>query len=329
MKKDSDTISIFYKIENLIKRKNIWAFLVSLILATVFWFLNALNKDLTTTTKIPVNYINAPDGQYLQNIPATEFEIKITGRGFVLLKYKLGLEQDTIALDISHLIRNLVASNGKFYISSDALISEIEPSLDEEIKIDEIKPYYIAMALDFLNKKRVPVTTDIEINYAPSFNISGNMELTPGIVTVNGVNTSIDTIKSIKTKFKKLEKVDSDIETELYLIAPAGITLSENKILVKIPVEKFTEKELKIQIGYINVPENVKLKLFPSEITVSFTVGLSAYNSIEPDSFTLVVDYNSIKGQKSNLEIQVIKKPEFIQNLKIHPETVEYLIESQ
>ena len=98
---------------------------------------------------------------------------------------------------------------------------------------------------------------------------------------------------------------------------------------LNIPVEKFTEKELEIPVQIKNKPENVNIKFFPSEVKITFMVGLSEFEDINAADFSAVVDYNTVLLKKENPEVEIEKKPSNIEILRISPDRVEYLIETE
>ena len=138
----------------------------------------------------------------------------------------------------------------------------------------------------------------------------------------------MEKIPVLKTKVNILNKLNSSISQEIELIHPERTTISPEKVSLKIEVEKYTEKELKIPIEILNNPGNVRIKLFPSELKVLFTVGLSKFENIKTSDFGASVDYNSIIKDVNNLTVTLDKKPEFIQGIRIIPEKVEFLIET-
>ena len=124
-----------------------------------------------------------------------------------------------------------------------------------------------------------------------------------------------------------MNKLNSSIKQEIELIHPEKTTISPEKVSLIIDVEKYTEKELRVPIEILNKPENAHIKLFPSELKVVFTVGLSRFEKIKISDFGASVDYNSIVKDVNNLSVNLYKKPTFIQDLRFVPEKVEFLIE--
>ena len=93
-------------------------------------------------------------------------------------------------------------------------------------------------------------------------------------------------------------------------------------------MEKYTEKEIKIPVVVINKPDNVNIKLFPSEVKVTCLVGLSEFEDLTANDFKAVVDFNNANGDTKNLNVKIEQKSSFIQLVRFTPESVEYLIET-
>ena len=62
--------------------RNLFTFLIFLVLSTGFWFLNALQKDYTTTVEYPVEFTNIPEGFILKESKAKELQLKVKAGGF-------------------------------------------------------------------------------------------------------------------------------------------------------------------------------------------------------------------------------------------------------
>ncbi|NQU54928.1 MAG: YbbR-like domain-containing protein [Bacteroidetes bacterium] len=327
MKQNLSKITGFFKIEKLKNNKQLVVFLVCLLIATVLWFLNALSKDYSTTISYPVKYVSAPKNQFLSNKPPSKLELKVDAHGFTLLRHKLSLSFSPIVLNLTNLTQNMESNSGTYSIRTNSLVRRISDQVSSEITITDILPEYFNVVLDSLKTKIIPVELDIEIEFRPQFNLKEPISTTPENVKITGPATILDTIYSLKTVQKSFTKLDSDIEKEIDLFLPDKTTISPKNVTINIAVEKFTEKEMKIPIEIINKPVNAKIKLFPSEIKVLFTVGLSEFDNIKSSDFRALVDYNLIESGVENMKVTMGKKPNYIQMVRFNPETVEFLIE--
>ncbi|MEN8118111.1 MAG: CdaR family protein [Bacteroidota bacterium] len=327
MIKRINKILAHFKVEKLKNDKRIVVFLVCVLIATALWFLNALSKDYTTSIYYPVKYVNAPKNQFLSNEPPSKLELKVDAHGFTLLRHKLSLSFSPIVLNLNNITRNLKSENGVYSVNTNSLSRGISSQVSNEISVSDIRPEIIKIVLDSLKTQDIPVKTDIEVKFKPQFNLKSPVTISPEKVRITGPATIIDTIRFLKTKQKVFDKLDAKTEKTVEVLHPEGTSIIPEKIMLDINVEKFTEKELSIPIVVKNKPENVNIKLFPSELKLSILVGLSEFENITSSDFSAVIDYNSIKPESKNLEVGIESKPDFVQVIRYTPKSVEYLIE--
>lgn len=327
MNKNLTDISDYFKVVNLRNNRRVLVFLVCLIIATSLWFLNALSKDYSATISYPVKFTNPPANRFLAEKTPSKLDLEIDAQGFTLLRFKL-LSFAPIKLDVEEITKNLELSSGSYRVTSRSLISGITDQLSSEIKITNISPEVLNIVLDSFITKTVPVELDINVDFEPQFNLKNSVSTVPESVKITGPTIVLDKISVVKTKVNILNKLNSSIRQEIDLIHPDKTTISPEKVSLIIDVEKYTEKELKIPIEILNKPNNARIKLFPSELKVLFTVGLSKFESIKASDFGASVDYNSVVKDVNNLSVILYKKPEFIQGIRIVPEKVEFLIET-
>jgi len=66
------------------------------------------------------------------------------------------------------------------------------------------------------------------------------------------------------------------------------------------------------------------LKIFPDEVFVTYFVTLRNYNKVKPEMFRAIVNCTEINDSRM-IKITLSQKPEFVNNIKIKPEKVEYI----
>jgi YbbR domain-containing protein len=180
-----------------------------------------------------------------------------------------------------------------------------------------------------LTTKIVPLKTNIELNFKPQFHLKEKVIITPNKIKITGPATILDTITQLLIESKTFNNLDDSFKTTLKIIHPENTTVNTETVSLKIPIERFTEKELKIKIKVKNKPENIKIKLFPSELKLTILVGLSAFENIEASKFEVFVDYNTIEKDTKNLKVIINPKIENIKIIRYSPENVEYLFETK
>ncbi len=326
MNKNSSKISEFFNVGKIRNNNRIVVFLICLAIATTLWFFNALNKNYSAEISYPVRFINSPAKRFMAEKTPSKLDLEVNGQGFTILRIKM-LPLSPIKIDVDNVTKDLDSNSGTYKITSSNLISQITEQLNSEIKITKIYPEVLSIVLDSLATKTIPIELDVNIDFEPQFNLKSPVSTIPQEVKITGPAILLRKISVIKTKVNIMNKLNSSIKQEIELIHPDKTTISPEKVSLLIDVEKYTEKELRIPIEILHKPGNAHIKLFPSEIKVVFTVGLSRFENIKISDFAASVDYNSIVKDVNNLTISLYKKPEFIQDLRFVPEKVEFLIE--
>ncbi|WP_321343187.1 hypothetical protein [uncultured Draconibacterium sp.] len=328
MNKNIEKIISYLKIEQLRNDKRVVVFLICVLIATALWFLNALEKDYTTTISYPVRYVSPPNHQFLANVPPEKLDLKVDAHGFTLLRHKLNFSYSPIILNLTNITRNLESDNGTYLVPTNTLNRRISSQISNEISLQQVTPDIIRIVLDSLKTKSVPVRADVSIDFKSQFNLKNPVSLKPAVVKITGPASIVDTIRFLTSEKRTFKELDKTITRNIKLIHPTSTTVVPVEALLQIEVEKYTEKQIRIPIQVINKPADVRIKLFPSEITLNCRVGLSEFDNISDADFRAMVDYATISNSESRLRVKITDKPSFVEITRFSPESVEYLIET-
>lgn len=327
MNKQIKKISELLRLERLKNDQRIVLFLICLLIATVLWFLNALSKDYTTTFSYSVKYTDAPSNLFLSNTPPGSLDLKVEAHGFTLLRHKLMFSVSPLVLNLAELKNEGEESGTSVIVRTENIIEQVSVQVSNEIKVVDISPETIRLVFDSLQTKNVKIIADIDLNLEKQYFLSGDVLLEPGSVQITGPSGLLDTLNFLRTKKLKFENLDVEVKRSVSIIHPEKTEIQPIKTNLIIPVERFTEKKIRIPITLKNIPEGTNVKIFPSVADVSFLVGLSDYENISASDFKVVADFDSARN-KETLEVVVEEKPDFIQQLRVSPQNVEFLIET-
>ncbi len=318
----------YFSPENLKNDRRIIIFAVCLLIATMLWFLNALGKDYTTTLTYSVKYVNPPKNLFLANAPPSKLELNVQAHGFTLLRHKLAFSFSPIVLDLTTISQNMNQSSNEILVPSEVLIRRIGTQISKEISVNEVSPPVLSLVFDSLETKVIPVIPRVSTGFKPQFFLKGIIAAKPDSIKISGPAGILDTLTFVYTENRTFSGLEASAERILNVIHPRNTSISPEKVTVHIPVEKFTEKELTLPVKVINNPDDVELKLFPPQVSVLFLVGLSEYENVTASIFTASVDYNQVRAGDATLVVTVETQQPFIQLMKVSPNSVEYLIET-
>ena len=306
-------------------------FLICIVIATLFWFLNALNKEYTVDLIFPVRYTNLPQNKVLANNPPDQFVLKVNSYGFTILRHKLSMAFSPLIFNVNEFTggRMETSPNSKFSIATRQFIKRFSGQVSNELEIVEIQPDTLYFEFDRIVQKKVKVKTAITYTLKRQFYPSGEITTEPDSVLVSGPESIMDTLACIRTKFQTYKDLDKDIQRNVQLEQYDKLILDTKRVVLKIPMEEFTQKQLMVPIHVTGVPDNVSVKLFPDKVKVNFMVGLSHFNEITDKEFELAVTYSDIENKKQMLDVTVRSQPQHVLSVSINPARVEYLIEKK
>lgn len=309
--------------------RNVGVFLFFLLIATIFWFLNELENVYVTTIAYPVKYTEAPPGKIIANKLPEHLDLKIEGTGFKILEYQISKNITPLEIKINQ--ANLEnQKDSHYYMLTHTIQSTILQGLGSEINIVDITPDTLHFHFAEKINKKVPVVSKLDYNLGQQLMLKNNIEITPDSITLSGPNTIIDTINAVPTQTRNIGVINNSFSGEIELKKlHSEIQYSETKVNVNIPVEQFTEGEIRKEISIVNCPDSILLRIFPSYVQIKYLVGLSNYENVIPELFKVTVDYEDIKKQQEKLPVKVESSPEYLKSYSYTPKNVDYIIEKK
>ncbi|MCB0481392.1 MAG: hypothetical protein KDC83_08155 [Flavobacteriales bacterium] len=324
--KEAESRTAFGSIVKWRPGKNLSVFIICLIIALTFWFLNAFTKSYHTTVSFPVKYINLPDNQVLVSELPSVVQFEVTGFGFSLLTRQLRSNTDSLELDYDAATVLRKGDRSVRSISGQSLIELANSELPDDIIINRIIGDTIRMVLEKSEERILFVSLDRSITLADQFFINGKIKIEPASVVVKGPPSFLDELDSIKTLPLSANAQDKSINKELDLVFPQGISSESKKVNVYIPIDRKTQGEIKVPVQIEGEIGDRTLVLFPPEVTVTYITGLRDYEGIQANQFVFEVNTNEIASDKTYLIIKQRQVPSNVSIVAYDPHKVEYIL---
>ncbi len=288
-------------------------------IALTFWLLVKLSQVYRTDKNI-VFEIQIPSEKAFLAVPPKDVVALIEGQGWdltfdffynpnIVLKFDL---RQTNRLDLNR-AQLRTAINNSFS--------------SKDIKIIELNYEELHLALDEKLNKKVPVKLNRDITVAPEYEFKDQPILTPDSIVITGPASVVEGFNEWNTDSLIRSEVKNSVTTELNLAkAPSELILSATKVNVEVPVEQITEKSFFIPIEVLNAADSINI--FPKTIRLTCSVGLSKYEELSASNFQLVVDLTEAtsSGTKNTAPIILQQYPDFVENIKYSPLSVEFFI---
>lgn len=323
---------IFGDLKEKLFNRNVAVFSFFLLLSFIFWFINALNKNIDSTINYPVRYINFPDNLALVNELPDRLSLDVNGPGYSVLKTRLSGNRAPLVIDVSNWGRSVRDNDTEqeFFIYSFNLRESFIRQVRGDFDINAIRPDTLNFVFDKVISKKVPVKPDIKIVPQRQFMVTGNLVSEPDSVSLTGPGTVIDTITSVRTKYYEFDQINEKVTKSLDIETLSKVGISHKNVEVTVPVEQFTEHIMEVGISILNEPDTADVRLFPDAVSIYFNIPLSDYDRIQDIPVEAVVDMEGLDIRKvQSLKVEIINLPSFISAVRYKPRRVEYIIEKK
>lgn len=302
------------------KKFNLRQYLIFIGIALVLWFGVQLSIDQEFIIESQIELTDLPKDISLPftSIPV---EIKYEGSGFLFLSKEAQLK--TIKLSVYQ----LKDSSGSYFFSKDTLLSVLQKSTSnvaDELAIENL-PASIPYKQYF--SKNIPIRTNIEVDFTPSFGMFEPIKLEKDSVKVIGSKESLEKTFYVETEKLFFTDISDSFEGEVTLIGAKeyGHLLGFDKLNFKANVKQFTELKITFPIQFSNLPESVDFVAIPNDVDVFFKVPLVEAASIKDEDFEVQADFSLVQKGLKQLPIKLIKSPKTISDSWMQPTQIDYL----
>lgn len=295
-------------------------FLVFVVVAAVFWFIIALNDNVTDTFRVKLQIQNIPDSVTFITDPPADFHVTLRDKGTNIVRSGF-VKNPVVSINFADYARD-----GVLVIRHSEILSEIKSDLGAAAQItscslDSLKLYYSTEP-----GKRVPVEVLADVSAASGYVISGNPVPSIKSVLIYSYRDEVDTVVRVHTQRLVKRNLSSSSSFKVNLAKLQGIRIIPSTIDVKVNVEPLVHKESFANIEIDNVPPGENLLLFPGKVEVSYYVPMSKFND---ESMPVVahVDYLETKiNHGSKIPVTLKFYPKYVVNPELKTDSVEYTL---
>lgn len=314
--------SVKSKILASFKNKRINIFLLFLGSAFIILIFTKLSKVYTNTMVFEIEKVNVPEEYIILN-DSVNFNITLKTHGFKWLSYYFS--KPKIKVDF---VKDVHKQDDVFvYTKSRAYLNSTQ--FDKKVDLLHLEPEQLTFRYGVNSVKKVPIKVNANFKFAPGFDMSSKVTTEPDSVVVVGPNILVANCTFLETDTLELNDIRTDIKEQVRLKLPEknkDLKFSVENVVLNAKVEKFTEGTLKIPVTFINAPKTLNIKYFPREVTVSYYVSLSHFNSIYRKDFKVVCDYKKSNESQKFLRPELVKSPDVVKNTKIDHQRIEFII---
>lgn len=314
----------------LMNRAKLLTFAIFLLISIAFWFLNVLNNQFTANIYYPVRFSNLPENKTLFQDAPESFTLKVKAHGFHLLGYQMSTVVTPLVIDLSDFeIDQALENSDIFILSTKQLLNTFSEQLSTDITLLEITPEQLILDFSPVDGKKVPVKAKVVYEISNQFLVK-RIRTEPDSVLVTGLPQILDTLQFVSTEDLSIGKIEKSISREGLLRSNPALKMNASEVKVFIEIEEYTEAVIKVPVEVTQVPDSLRLAIYPKEVDVHYRVALSDFGKIKPYQFRIVAPYSSYDHEinpNNKLRLILKKYPNSVYSPTIKPIQIDYILE--
>jgi len=286
-------------------------------IAFVFWVLVKLSQPYTSKCEILLDY-DLPDDKVLRETPPQKIVATIKGTGWDLFKEYQNNSGRKVKIEVYE---------NRNYLNINELTNNINSVIDnKDLEVQQLSPDFIIVNLDKKIFKKVAIRLVDSSTIADQHFLTDSIQLSQDSVLIAGPESVVNQFNYWETSELDFKEIKEDILIPLLLKSPQNgqVEIEPLKVDATISVEKYTEKKIFVPIEIKNAKDSITI--FPKQIQLSVTVGVSAYDSLNAKKFIAEIDLDKAVEGSNNIPIRITKQPESAQKIHFSPKAVEYFI---
>ena len=311
------------------KRRNARAFMVVLVTTFLVWFVASMSEEKEYTATIPVDYIGYDTARYALVSADTAVTLSIRSNGFRAVGRSFSLPDKHIAINIGSLFHGMPDSEEAiaFVLRTDRLQETFASQLHLPGHVS-ILPITEKLHLKIAQrccKAFVPQLKNVDFTFTMGRGVYGAPVVSPDTVFLYGSMEHLSQIDQLTTAPATIANVVASSTYTLPLDTVwqrfPDLRVSTHEVQVHVPVEEYTENSYTLPLHLIAADTLLKVRVYPTDVKVSFWVAKKDYTSTRPNDFKAVVTYNS--AALSTARVVVSEFPDFVRIKSVQPDTVQ------
>ena len=302
--------------------KEFLIFLFFLALSGAFWLLMTLNETMEREFKIPMRLSGVPRNAVITGELPDTVRVTVRDKGFTLVTYDFR----PLVFRFSNYADE---DEGKGVIPLTDVQKQVLSQMYGSSKLLQVKPGAFDFYFTYGTSKKVPVVFRGKITTSKSYYLA-HTEFYPSMVTVYANKQQLDKLQTVEIEPFNYRNLQDTIRQAVKIRKIRGVKIVPSTVRLSVYPDVLTEEAIEVPITAINMPPGMVLRIFPSKVTVRFTIGASLFRTIKPNLFKVVVDYEELAANPSDkCTLQLRSVPRSVSKASLEIDRVDYLLEQQ
>jgi hypothetical protein len=254
-------------------------------------------------------------------------DVRASGAKLMMLLLKKSLNEITV--DVSDVVRTKNRTD-KAAISTLSAIGNLSKLLNTDVELIKVKPDSIHFVFGKISVKRIYIKPNVQVNYESAEGIYKKIKTEPQYVVASSDSITLSKIDTLFTEKIILNDLNKNIEQVASIEIPEEnddlVVLSQNKVLLKINLDEYVQKTIRVPVVVSSIPAGTIVKTFPSHAEVTVNAPYNLFDSLDSHILRVTADLSTIDKNSGKLLLNVIPRNNNVKVLKCYPDKVEYVL---
>ena len=299
-----------------LKGSSLLPFLFFLLVSCCLWLSLVLNEDYETDIPFSVSILNVPEGLELVDADDAEVLVRLSDRGTVLSRYKLG-KSHSLTVDFSEFKHR----GGTLSIPVTVLKKQIAGLVEGTTSIVQYHDDTLYVKV-MQNRKLLPVKLNGKIDAAEHYEIA-SITIDPVEVMVSAMPDELEKMEFVETDYIVKKYLKSDRTFQVNIATADFMSVEPSAVNVNISVSPLKTKKVQVPVKQVNFPSPMYALWLPSEVELSFEVSEVNYDHIGPSDFTVHLDYKDVVSNVGGYApLKLVSKSPLVKNVDLKPSKI-------
>ena len=289
------------------KGANWQVFFSSVMLASVFWVLSALNKIYTARIHYPVQFeYNHDSLMAVRDLPK-EIPVNVTGGGWELLKKTISTNVDPIEIRLQNPAQTV-------FLTGSNLLPDFSEQLDG-LNVNYVATDTVFLQIDEIIERKLHIYVDsASINLRNNFEIESHIVVEPDSVLFRGpsslVNKFTDDFRLILSETDLHRHYDEELSMDLF--SSSLIRKTPDLIRVSFNIYEWVETEADLKVEKVNFPLDGSINLTNESVKAKFIVRKDLRNNLDNLNYIIIADLNNASPKDSVITLEIVLQTDVI-----------------
>jgi hypothetical protein len=297
-------------------------FALFVMASALLWFVFKYSDKFSDEQTLDLKLVNVPiDLRFKEQTEEITIPVTMAATGYNLIYYKFFNPDLNLSFSDYFTVEDSLA-----VLNKPATLNFLNENLGEEVDIIAVNQDSVVLPLQIMRSTYIPLKLNANIEAKDGYRVQGDPILIPDSVLVTGTKKQISEVDSIITISGRIMVDRETTSKRIQLKNFIDLAHDPDTVLVQVTAIRMTEKSIIKSIQIVNQPSDTRIKLIPTEVTITYRGPLKGFDKIQTSSITPVIDLKDFDSDNFSTIPKLQGVPDRVSDYRITPGQVQVLV---